>query len=175
MTTTKLLTLMALALVAVPTTAAAQSFQEEMAVDLAQVADKYLGLAGAVAEEDYTWRPGEGVRSVAEVYMHVVSANFGFPRMRGHQPPDVAQGWLRGDASGLDKAGAEASLRASFDHLIDFVGTVTDAQLEEEMELFGRQTTVRGYLMLVQTHLHEHLGQSIAYARTRGVVPPWSM
>jgi hypothetical protein len=29
--------------------------------------------------------------------------------------------------------------------------------------------------MLVQTHLHEHLGQSIAYARTRGVVPPWSM
>ena len=24
------------------------------------------------------------------------------------------------------------------------------------------------------THLHEHLGQLIAYARSNGVVPPWS-
>jgi hypothetical protein len=23
-------------------------------------------------------------------------------------------------------------------------------------------------------HMHEHLGQSIAYARVNGVVPPWS-
>jgi uncharacterized damage-inducible protein DinB len=27
--------------------------------------------------------------------------------------------------------------------------------------------------MLV-THMHEHLGQSIAYARSIGVTPPWS-
>ena len=43
------------------------------------------------------------------------------------------------------------------------------------LEVFGRPTNVRGFLMLMQTHLHEHLGQSIAYARTQGVVPPWSM
>ena len=47
--------------------------------------------------------------------------------------------------------------------------------LEAEVEVFGRPTTVRGFLMIMQTHLHEHLGQSIAYARTNGVVPPWSM
>lgn len=171
----RILTLAVLTSILGAAPAAAQSFQEEMAADVSQVADKYLGLAGAMAEGDYTWRPGEGVRSVGEVYMHVVAANFGFPRMRGHQPPEVAQAWLQGDESGLDKAGAEAALRASFDHLVGFVGTVTDAQLDEGMELFGRQTTVRGYLMLVQTHLHEHLGQSIAYARMRGVAPPWSM
>jgi len=170
----KPLTLAALALAIGTAPIAAQSLQDEMAGDLAQVADKYLGLANAMAEADYTWRPGEGVRSVGEVYMHVVSANFGFPRMRGTNPPDVDAAWLAGNAEGLDKATAEAALRASFDHLIAFIGTVTDAQLEEEMELFGSQTNVRGYLMLVQTHLHEHLGQAIAYARTRGVVPPWS-
>ena len=26
----------------------------------------------------------------------------------------------------------------------------------------------------MMNHLHEHLGQSIAYARMNGVVPPWS-
>jgi len=171
---TKLFTLAALALAVGTAPVAAQSLQDEMMGDLAGVADKYLGLANAMAEADYTWRPGEGVRSVGEVYMHVVSANFGFPRMRGFAAPEVAEAWLRGDASGLDKATAEEALRASFNHLMEFIRTVSDEQLDEEMELFGRQTNVRGYLMLVQTHLHEHLGQSIAYARTRGVVPPWS-
>jgi hypothetical protein len=28
--------------------------------------------------------------------------------------------------------------------------------------------------MTILSHLHEHLGQSIAYARTNGVAPPWS-
>jgi hypothetical protein len=28
--------------------------------------------------------------------------------------------------------------------------------------------------VLTTTHLHEHLGQLIAYARSNGVVPPWS-
>jgi uncharacterized damage-inducible protein DinB len=29
-------------------------------------------------------------------------------------------------------------------------------------------------LMLIFKDQHEHLGQSIAYARSNGVVPPWS-
>jgi uncharacterized damage-inducible protein DinB len=29
-------------------------------------------------------------------------------------------------------------------------------------------------LIVLVSHGHEHLGQSIAYARTIGVVPPWS-
>jgi purine-cytosine permease-like protein len=28
--------------------------------------------------------------------------------------------------------------------------------------------------MPADTHMNEHLGQSIAYARSNGVVPPWS-
>jgi hypothetical protein len=29
-------------------------------------------------------------------------------------------------------------------------------------------------LTLLVSHLHEHLGQAIAYARMNGVAPPWS-
>jgi hypothetical protein len=28
--------------------------------------------------------------------------------------------------------------------------------------------------MVMGNHMHEHLGQSIAYARSNGVTPPWS-
>jgi len=34
--------------------------------------------------------------------------------------------------------------------------------------------TKQGALMLLLADQHEHLGQSIAYARTNGVIPPWS-
>ena len=41
-------------------------------------------------------------------------------------------------------------------------------------KLFGRDNTYGGVKLLIITHLHEHLGQSIAYARTNKVTPPWS-
>ena len=40
--------------------------------------------------------------------------------------------------------------------------------------MFGNSTTRRGVLVTILSHLHEHLGQSIAYARINGIKPPWS-
>jgi hypothetical protein len=37
-----------------------------------------------------------------------------------------------------------------------------------------RQTTTRATWIATVTHLHEHLGQLIAYARSNNVTPPWS-
>jgi uncharacterized damage-inducible protein DinB len=54
------------------------------------------------------------------------------------------------------------------------VKEVAAAGLEEQSELFGFPASKRAYLMILLTHSHEHLGQSIAYARSIGVVPPWS-
>ena len=42
------------------------------------------------------------------------------------------------------------------------------------MKLFGRDMTKQGALMLILKDQHEHLGQSIAYARSNSVAPPWS-
>jgi uncharacterized damage-inducible protein DinB len=49
-----------------------------------------------------------------------------------------------------------------------------DARLDEKIDLFGTSTTVRGLWILTTTHMHEHLGQLVAYARSNGIVPPWS-
>ena len=40
--------------------------------------------------------------------------------------------------------------------------------------LKGSDYLLGGVLFLIANHMHEHLGQSIAYARTNGVTPPWS-
>jgi uncharacterized damage-inducible protein DinB len=51
---------------------------------------------------------------------------------------------------------------------------VENARLDDGTKLFGRDTTVRAAMLLYVTHMHEHLGQLVAYARSNGVVPPWS-
>lgn len=50
----------------------------------------------------------------------------------------------------------------------------TANNLERPLMLGGGETTVGDIWIRAVTHLHEHLGQSIAYARTNEVVPPWS-
>jgi hypothetical protein len=46
--------------------------------------------------------------------------------------------------------------------------------MERNVKLFGRDGTMREAFMIVASHAHEHLGQSIAYARMNGITPPWS-
>jgi hypothetical protein len=48
------------------------------------------------------------------------------------------------------------------------------ADADKPVKLFGRESSTRNAVLFLLEHLSEHLGQSIAYARTNGVVPPWS-
>jgi hypothetical protein len=49
-----------------------------------------------------------------------------------------------------------------------------DAKLDAPIEVFGQKMTNRRLWIATATHLHEHLGQLIAYARSNKVTPPWS-
>jgi uncharacterized damage-inducible protein DinB len=134
---------------------------------------KLVGLAEAMPAEKYGWRPGEGVRSVGEVYMHAAVANLGIPRMIGIEAPmKLEQGM---EKKVTEKAEIVELLKKSYAHLKDAIGKTSDADLDKATKMFGRESTYRNVLMLLVAHNHEHLGQSIAYARTNGVTPPWSM
>ena len=67
-----------------------------------------------------------------------------------------------------------AEVVASFAHLEKAMASVPESRMNESLKMFGQDFTVRGLLLLTTTHLHEHLGQMIAYARSNGVKPPWS-
>jgi uncharacterized damage-inducible protein DinB len=140
---------------------------------LDEARDQLLKLAGAMPADKYSWRPAKGVRSVGEVYMHVANGNYLMPTFWGIQPPAGI------DRRGLekqtgDKAKMLAVLTASFDHARHAIAALPDASLGKPINFFGRQTTFAWLIMHTVTHAHEHLGQSIAYARMNGVVPPWS-
>jgi uncharacterized damage-inducible protein DinB len=48
------------------------------------------------------------------------------------------------------------------------------ADRQKKVKFLGRETTADFVFLRILVHNHEHMGQSVAYARMIGVVPPWS-
>lgn len=144
-------------------------FKAEFLANLDDVESKIMELAESTPADKYSWRPGTGVRSISEVYMHVAGGNYFLATFLG-----VAAPKRNGDIEKTitKKADVVAELRRSFDHVRQAAINAND--LDKSVKMFGNTTSHRGVLITVLNHLHEHLGQSIAYARMNGVVPPWS-
>lgn len=134
------------------------------------VGGRAVQLAEAIPEENYGWRPMEGVRSVSEAIMHTASANYFFAGRLGTPVPEGVDPSSMEETTG--KAECVAALEASLEHLAGALGKVEDTQAG--LELFGRQMTMEDLMQIAMGHVHEHFGQLIAYARSNEVVPPWS-
>lgn len=145
------------------------SFKAEFFTNLDDAQEKILHLAESVPADRYTWRPDPDVRSISEVFMHIAGSNYFLATFLGAEAPK-----MDGDMEKVvtRKADVIADLKRSFEYLRHAVTTTRD--LQKPVKMFGAQTTRRGVLVTILSHLHEHLGQSIAYARMNGVVPPWS-
>jgi len=153
--------------------AAPVGYRADMLTWINQAQSELEQLAAAMPADKYSWRPGKGVRSVGEVYLHVAQANFGLPGFIGVQPPAgfKFEGY---DTSMTAKADIQKALHDSFEHVKKAFTAASEADLDKSVELFGNKSTARNIYMLLLSHAHEHLGQSIAYARMNGVVPPWT-
>jgi uncharacterized damage-inducible protein DinB len=148
-------------------------YRSEVLAEVMIQEDKFLRLAEAIPSARYTWRPAPDVRSVAEVFLHVSAANFNVYKLVGTPPPAGVD--INGlEKSTTDKTKVVATLKDSFAHARKAITTMSDADLGKSLDWFGGKNTERGVLLFVTRHAAEHLGQSIAYARFMGVVPPWT-
>lgn len=48
------------------------------------------------------------------------------------------------------------------------------ADLDQKVQFLGQDTTAASVFLRILVHNHEHMGQSVAYARMNGITPPWS-
>jgi hypothetical protein len=135
--------------------------------------DKIIELAEVTPEAKYAWKPGKGVRTQGEIFMHVAAANYGVPSFAGVTPPEGFKfdGY---EKSMTKKDDIVKALKDSFVHLHKAIDNTPDGDWEKQVKLFGSEMSTRSMYMLLLTHAHEHLGQSIAYARSNGITPPWT-
>ena len=162
------------------TSASAQGLMGDMHRDVNDVQKKLVDLAKAIPEPAYSWRP-TGARTTGEVLLHVAADNYLIPISMG-SPAPASTGINATDMKAVEtfekrkltKDQIVAELEASFKHLHQAMGMTTDANLTENIKFFGQDWSRQRAMLATVTHLHEHLGQMIAYARSNNVAPPWS-
>jgi uncharacterized damage-inducible protein DinB len=148
-------------------------YRSEVLAEVMIQADKFTRLAEAIPADKYTWRPASDVRSFAEVFLHVSTANYNLYKLVGTAAPTGID--IKGlEKSTTDKAKVIATMKDSFAHAKKAITVMPDTDLEKGMDWFGGKNTERGVLLFIVRHAAEHLGQSIAYARVVGIVPPWT-
>ena len=140
--------------------------QTALASDAGTLSDKFGGLAKAMAGK-YDWKPGQGVRSVGDVFNLIVMENKMLAALlTGAAPP------ARGTP--IAETQMPEALGSSYAALKTALAGLSDSDLSTKIKIFGMDSTKQGAAMMLLSDQHEHLGQSIAYARSNGVVPPWS-
>lgn len=154
-----------------------QSWQDDTVADIAQMRNKFVSLAEAFPDETWDWRPMEGVRSVKDVMVLIVVEGHVFPGMWGADPPmGAASGF--GDetarVAAMSKADIIREMERSLDYMVEATRSMTATDRTADASWFGTATDGVGVVIHAVVDMHEHLGQSIAYARMNQIVPPWS-
>jgi len=149
----------------------------EAKIDIAD--DKFMQMAEAIPEELYDYRPMEGTRSFRDVFIHIAADNwFGGALMDIPTPDDIGIDKTQESVNAyqeqrLSKEETLVHLRRSFDYFHAAIDETRD-HLATPAMLRTLETNYGDLWVRLVTHMHEHLGQTIAYARTNEIVPPWS-
>ncbi len=136
------------------------------------VSRQLVALAEAIPPEKFAWRPGPGVRSTSEVYMHIALANFYLLSVTGPKLPANLKPEMEKTVTA--KADVIDWLKRSLDVVRTAHASVKPDELQRKVKISGRDATVDGMYLRIIVHANEHMGQLIAYARMNGIVPPWS-
>ncbi len=165
------------------------AFRGEYLAEFRIAEGQLTALADAFTPEQYDWRPSPAARAVSAVLVHIAGGNFLLLDLAGVPVPEDLYGSIA--ARGMErvqeiirvddalerevraKPEVAALLRRALAAAREAFSAATTAQLEMPSRFFAEQTTVRRIYMRMLAHMHEHMGQMIAYARAAGVTVPW--
>jgi len=136
----------------------------------ARVKDILLRSAEKMPEENYSFKPVDGVRTYGQIVGHAADAQYLFCSIAlGEQNPG-----LKIEQTKTTKADLIAALNAAFAYCDKAYDGMTDAKAVETIKLFGNDAPRLAPLTVNNMHDLEHYGNLVTYMRIKGIVPPSS-
>ncbi len=148
-----------------------------------------LALAETFPAQQYGWRAADTARSVSEILVHLAAGSRIYLVLVGADAAPELYDKLEGESmarimamiainerlekSITDKTAVVAFLVKSLQAVRSRFMQASDEELDRPEVFVGEHTTVRRFYMRALCHLHEHMGQLIAYARAMGIPAPW--
>jgi uncharacterized damage-inducible protein DinB len=108
------------------------------------------------------------------VFLHVVAANYMIPGMLGISGGMGMEEAMKLDSQTMEPAKIRQMLKDSYVYASKAITDMPEADMDAQVDFFGNKMSKRAMLLIMASHSHEHLGQSIAYIRTMGITPPWT-
>jgi uncharacterized damage-inducible protein DinB len=155
-------------------TAPSYDMKAQSLVDLQGMQKKFVELADALPADKFTWRPSADSRSFAEVFLHVAGERYGILGLMGVAPPAGFDGKTF-EKSTTDKAKIVEELNQSWVFTQKAINGMSNADFAKLLPKLGPQANAGDVVYILVADAHEHLGQSVAYARENGIVPPWTV
>lgn len=143
-------------------------------LDLETMQKKFVDLASALPADKLTWRPSSDSRSFAEVFLHVAGERYQILALMGAVPPAGFDGKTFAKST-TDRDKIVEELNKSWDFAKKAISSMTNADFAKPLPKLGPDANAGDVVYLLVVDAHEHLGQSVAYARENGVVPPWTV
>jgi uncharacterized damage-inducible protein DinB len=159
---------------AVDHTAPSYDMKGQALADLEVVQKKFVDLANALPADKLNWRPSADSRSFAEVFLHVAGERYGILNLMGAEKPAGFDGKTF-EKSTADRAQIVAELNKSWDFAQKTIKGMTNADFAKLLPQLGPQANAGDVVYILVADAHEHLGQSVAYARENGIAPPWTV
>jgi hypothetical protein len=155
-------------------TAPSYDMKAQALLDLERVQQKFVDLANAIPPDKMTWRPSADSRSFSEVFLHAAGERYGILGLMGAEAP---AGFDRKtfEKSTIDRAQIVAELNKSWEFAQKAIAGMTNADFAKLLPKLGPQANAGDVVYILVADAHEHLGQSVAYARMNGIVPPWTV
>src|SRR5579863_1269209 len=155
-------------------TAPSYDMKAQSLLDLQTMQKKFVDLANALPAGKLTWRPSADSRSFAEVFLHVAGERYQILGLMGAAPPAGFDGKTY-EKSTTDKARIVEELNKSWEFSQKAIDGMSNADFAKLLPKLGPQANAGDVVYILVADAHEHLGQSVAYARENGIVPPWTV
>ena len=153
--------------------------------DLRDTGNRLIELAKAMPADKFTWRPtGEGALSASELYLlaateyYHLPSEFGAIQAAGYEYGGDAvtgrrQATVPLEKSTTNKAEVVTEIVDAVSYFNGIMQTLSDADLQKQIKVSGRDTTPNGILFIMANDMHEYLAEAMDYARSNGVTLPW--
>ncbi len=126
--------------------------------------------AEKMPEENYGFKPVDGVRSFGQILGHVAEEQYVFcSPVLGEKDPGV-----KIEQTKTTKTELTAALKDAFAYCDKAYDGLTDASAAQMVKFFNRDMAKLSVLTFNNMHNAEHYGNIITYLRMKNIVPPSS-
>ena len=167
---TRLSLLAVIAVAAVSPAFAQATIHGDLTKDWAGQKALLVGLANAMPEDKYGFKPTPVQRSYGEHVLHIAQINVMLTKALGGKTPEPAI-----NMKATTKADMIKAMSDSFDYGAKVIAEFNNTSIQETIQapFMGPSTRAR-IMFFLNGHTQDTYGQMVVYARLNGVTPPAS-